>query len=326
MRTRLLTTLLLAWCTLAATTQAQEQPRLERTVTERPLELSVDRRQCGRDGIHVQVLGAGGPELDDGQGGPGYLVWVDGKARVLIDAGPGTALRFEESGADFSDLHAIVFSQVSAQHSTDLPALVLGATHAGRSEDLPIIGPAGNDRAPGFNDWIGRIIGPEGAYPELSSFLTRLSEGGFQLEAGQIDPLSRTPWTGHYANDIRLNAIGTDHGNRPALAWRVDVGDHSITFAGSTANQRQRLGKFAEDSVMLIAHHAIPEHARGVARERFMTPSAIGRLADRIDTNRVVLSHRSARTRGRETESRDLVREHFGGSVVLANDLDCWQI
>ena len=56
-------------------------------------------QNCGEKGIAVQVLGSGGPELQDKRASSSYLVWQDGQARVLIDAGGGSALRFGESGA-----------------------------------------------------------------------------------------------------------------------------------------------------------------------------------------------------------------------------------
>ena len=56
------------------------------------------------DGIVLQVLGSGGPIADDDRASSGYLVWVDGKARVMVDAGTGSVLRFGEAGAKFEDL------------------------------------------------------------------------------------------------------------------------------------------------------------------------------------------------------------------------------
>ncbi|MDZ7826376.1 MAG: hypothetical protein U5R48_10550 [Gammaproteobacteria bacterium] len=41
--------------------------------------------------------------------------------------------------------------------------------------------------------------------------------------------------------------------------------------------------------------------------------------------NMVILSHRTARTRGRESQSRDIIRESFRGGLVFANDLECWE-
>ncbi len=314
--------LLFAW---PAAVAQQLPPTLERSVPERPLEITVDRRLCGREGIYVQVLGASAGELDDGQASTGYLVWVDGRARILVDAGPGTALRFEESGADFRDLYAMVFTQTHPQHTADLPAFVMGSIWAGRSEDLPIFGPAGNDREPGFEDWLELIMGPTGAYRNLADVFSSLSQAGYRIQPTEIDTTGRATWTGFRRDRIRLSSVGTDHGNQPALAWRVDVDGIGITFTGSTANRRQLVNDLAAGSVILVAHHAIPENTRGFRREQFMTPSQIGRLAADAGVNRLVLSHRSARTRGRETQSRDEIRNHFRGSVVFASDLNCWR-
>jgi hypothetical protein len=67
-------------------------------------------QSCGPNGIVAQVLGSGGPELQDKRASSSYLVWQDGKARVLVDAGGGSALRFGESGATMSQLDMILFS------------------------------------------------------------------------------------------------------------------------------------------------------------------------------------------------------------------------
>ena len=306
--------------------QAQQStPELARTVTERPLKITVDQRQCGLEGIHVQVLGASGGGFDDAQASSGYLVWVDGKARILIDAGPGTALRFQESGADFRDLQAMVFTQVHPQHIADLPAFVLASITAGRTEPLPIFGPGGSDPQPGLLEWIDLAMGPTGAYRDLADIFSGFSRAGYEIKPTEIDHSSRSRWAGFRRGDITLSAVGTDHGRQPALAWRVDVDGIGITFTGSTANRRQLVNELAAESVILVADHAIPENARGFVREQFMTPSEIGKLAAQAGVNRVVLTHRTPRTRGRETQSRDEIRHHFHGSVVFANDLDCWR-
>jgi hypothetical protein len=40
-------------------------------------------------GVALQVLRSGGPIADDARASSAYLVWVDGKSRVLIDFGGG---------------------------------------------------------------------------------------------------------------------------------------------------------------------------------------------------------------------------------------------
>src|SRR5215472_9274964 len=59
---------------------------------------------CTRQGVEVQVLGSGGPELSDKRASSSYLIWRDGHARVLVDVGGGAALRPGESGAQTEDL------------------------------------------------------------------------------------------------------------------------------------------------------------------------------------------------------------------------------
>jgi hypothetical protein len=72
--------------------------------TNFPLVLSAAAQTCGGEGVVVQVLGSGGPELQDKRASSSYLVWQDGESRGLVDAGGGSALRFGESGANMSQL------------------------------------------------------------------------------------------------------------------------------------------------------------------------------------------------------------------------------
>lgn len=316
---------LLAAAAAAATAAPETLSDFDRTVTEKPFEIIVDQRACGSSGIHVQVLGAGGPELADAQASSGYLVWVDGRARVLVDAGPGTAVHFEETGAAYEDLVAIALTHLHVDHSSDLPAYLKGSLFAGRTEPLPVYGPGGNDLMPGTNEWIGRLIGPDGAWPYLADLLSPLSAAGHEVRVHELDASGRSEATALSRDGITLTAVPTDHGPVPALAWRVDIDGVGITFTGDTANRRQTVAGLAEDSALLVASHAIPEGARGVARELHMPPSQIGRIAAEADVNMVILSHRMERTRGRESASRDVIRREFKGPVVFANDLECWE-
>ena len=76
---------------------------------------------CGAHGVAVQVLGSGGPELADKRAMTSYVIWRDGRARILIDAGGGSALRFGESGARMADLDAILFSHFHVDHAATSP-------------------------------------------------------------------------------------------------------------------------------------------------------------------------------------------------------------
>src|SRR5258708_8989852 len=71
---------------------------------------SAAAQSCGSQGVAVQVLGSGGPELQDKRASSSYLVWENGQARVVMDAGGGSALRFGESGAQISQLDSLLFT------------------------------------------------------------------------------------------------------------------------------------------------------------------------------------------------------------------------
>src|ERR1700751_1290256 len=60
---------------------------------------SAAAQSCGSQGIAVQELGSGGPELQDRRASSSYLLWEDGQAKAVIDAGGGRARRFGERGA-----------------------------------------------------------------------------------------------------------------------------------------------------------------------------------------------------------------------------------
>src|SRR6202020_3635530 len=97
------------------------------------LALQVRAHPCGATGLAVQVLGSGGPEMQDKRASTSFLIWDCGKARVIVDAGGGSALRFGESGAQISQLDVFLFSHFHIDHSGDFPALVFSSWFGDRT-------------------------------------------------------------------------------------------------------------------------------------------------------------------------------------------------
>src|SRR5271168_923503 len=128
-------------------------------------------QSCGSQGVAVQVLGSGGPELQDKRASSSYLVWENGQARVLIDAGGGSALRFGESGANMSQLDVILFTHFHVDHSGDFAALIKSSWFEDRKRALPIYGPEGNDFMPSTTEFVGDLFGERGVYRYLSELL-----------------------------------------------------------------------------------------------------------------------------------------------------------
>ncbi len=280
--------------------------------------------QCGPSGVWIQILGAGGGELDDQEAGPSYLVWIDDQARLLVNAGPAALLRFEESGADLADLDAVVFNQLGATYALDFPALLATTRGDDRRAELPVYGPPGGSGRPGTSEWLNRLIGANGAFPDLAGSLDRQSNTGFAVVAEDVDVVGPKIWKGFANERFELTALSVKHGDIPALAWRINVDNESIVFAGAFNNERNRMAGFAADADTIVFHHAIPQSARGLDRDLHVLPSQIGKIAEQAGLRFVILSHRTSRTRGVESLTRSSIEENFKGDLIFANDLECW--
>lgn len=278
---------------------------------------------CGKEGVWLQVLGAGGPELDDGRASSGYLVWRDGKARILVDMGGGSGLRFEQSGASLNDLDVILLSHFHTDHSSDLPALIKASYFSGRDRDLPLYGPTGNELMPSATAFVQKLFGPDGAFRYLSDYLD--GRESYRLLPHDVEAGGRREQRVLDDARYRVIAVPVRHGPVPALAWRVDIGGHSLVFSGDMTNQNETLAGLAKNADILVAHHAIPEGASAAARRLHMPPSVIGQIASKAGVKQLLLSHRMYRTLGLEQESSVQIRRAYQGPMQFVDDLQCFR-
>jgi ribonuclease BN (tRNA processing enzyme) len=283
-------------------------------------------QSCGSQGIAVQVLGSGGPELQDKRASSSYLVWEDGQARALIDAGGGSALRFGESGATMSQLDVILFSHLHVDHSGDFPVLVKSSWFEDRKRALPVYGPPGNEYFPSTTEFVYDFFGDkQGAYRYLSELLVAGEEGSYKLQPHNVVAGS-TPAEVWRNGEIVASAVRVIHGGVPALAWRVELHGKSIVFSGDTNGDGEGLVRLAKNADLFVAHNAVPEGATGVERRLHMPPSVIGQIAENAQVKKLVLSHRMLRTLGKESQTEAEIRKHYSGPLTFANDLDCFPV
>ena len=284
--------------------------------------------QCESKGVQLQVLGSGGPEiLQVSRASSSYLIWLDGRARVLIDAGGGSALNYSRTGAKFEDLDAILLTHLHVDHSADLPAYIKGSYFGHRERDLPVFGPSGNQLMPSTSEFVTSLFSkPSGAFKYLSDFVDRAESAAYKIRAYDVPFNNRTNWSEFENDRIKLSAISVHHGPLPAVAWRVDIGGYSISFSGDMNGDYHSLEELALNSTILVANNAIPESAKGVARFLHMPPSVIGMAASNAKVKQLVLSHRMQRTLGHEEQTKRIIQHKFKGSVRFANDLDCFNL
>lgn len=282
---------------------------------------------CQQQGAWLQVLGSGGPELNDGRASTSYLVWLNGQARLLVDAGAGSHQNFEKINADFNELTAIVFSHLHVDHSNDLPAYIKSSFFTGRSQDLFIAGPDGNHLLPATDEFLQRLFGKQGAWPYLSDHVDG-SSNSYQLVAKVLPSATNTAQTVVTTDDFTLSGIGVSHGALPAIAWRIDFSalKRSVTFSGDMSGNRNGLEKIATATDLLVAHNAVPESATGVARRLHMPPSRIATIAKQTKAGSLLLSHRMRRTNEQVTSTRETIAKNYAGRVEFSEDLGCYKI
>jgi ribonuclease BN (tRNA processing enzyme) len=272
------------------------------------------------------VLGSGGPELRDKRASSSYLLWEDGQAKALIDAGGGSALRFGESGAQMSQLDVIFFSHFHVDHSGDFSALIKSSWFEDRKNPLPIYGPPGNDFMPSTTEFVSDYFGGKhGVYRYLSELLEPDEEGSYKMQPHNVEE-SSTPIAVFRNADLSASAVRVIHGGVPALAWRIETRGKVIVFSGDTNGEGAGLVKLATDADLFIAHNAVPEGVTGVERNLHMPPSVIGEIAQEAHVKKLVLSHRMLRTLGKEAQTESEIRKRYAGPLQFANDLDCFPL
>lgn len=284
---------------------------------------TVSAQSCLNNGLALQVLGSGGPETQTKRASSSYLIWLDGKARVLIDSGGGSALRFGESGAQMADLDLVLLTHLHVDHTADLPALIKSSYFETRNKPLPVFGPVGNTAFPSTVEFMESLFGLKGAYRYLSDFLQPQS-ANYSIQSNNVALIDAQSKTVFNQNGIKATATNVQHGSVPALAWRIDIAGKSLVFSGDTNGDSDNLAQLANNADIFVAHNAVPESAAGAARSLHMPPSVIGKIAASAKVRQLVLSHRMLRTLGKEPETLQAIASQYAGKPVFADDLDCF--
>lgn len=279
---------------------------------------------CDHSGMALQILGTGGANLDARRAGSSSLLWLDGKARLLIDTGDGSALRFAESGAGVGDLDAVLFTSLLAEHSADLPAIVLAARHQARARTLPVFGPPGERGMPSTVGFVRDLFdSTRGAWRHLGEHLAPLAKGVYKLDPhdvrntpthlGATREPRRTLLPVPASERFKITALGTAHDSAPALAWRIEAGGKVIVLAVNT-DITDPLTPLVQGAQLLIVYDTI---------ENGKDAGALGRLAQNARVGQLIVTHRYGNTVHEEALLASL-RKAFTGPVTLADDLACF--
>jgi len=268
-------------------------------------------------GVSLQVLGSGGPELDDGRTSSAYLLWVDEKAKVLVDVGSASSARFGDAGAGFADIDTILLSHLHTDHAADLPSFIKGSYFTHRTRDLPIYGPDGNDTMPSTEEYVAALLGKGGAFKYLSSYLQPAQDDYLIRAYSVIEPEFKTQLN----EVVSIEAMAVPHGPIPALAWKVRLNNCVAVFSGDTNDANSTLAAFAKGADVVVLHNAIDDTAGRVAKSLHMTPEQIIAIAKQSGAKRIVLSHFMKRSEKGIATLVEAISVVAPGRVYAAQDL-----
>lgn len=274
---------------------------------------------CADHSVALQVLGSGGPR-GGGRASAGYLIWIDGKARVMVDAGGGTFKTFHEAGANVGDLELLALSHFHADHSSEVAGLLWLNT-----QEFIFSGPTGNEQYPSVDEYAAGMFGPAGVYRAVTS--------GEGLNTLTIDVTKPEPTEVFHDDSLRVRALGVPHGPVPAVGYRVDIGDVAIAFSSDQNGSDPAFVEFVSGVDVLVVHLAVPETVSGFVGNLHAKPSVWGQMATDANVGTLVLSHLSDVPPGTAEgdmasfdEKLEHLRSTYKGSYLIAEDLTCLEV
>ncbi len=263
---------------------------------------------CGENDFALQILGSGGP-FGKGRASAGYLLWIDGQSRIMIDAGGGTFAHFHEVGANVTDLQLLAISHFHPDHSAELPALLWP-----QNGSLTLVGPSGDRAFPSVAEFLDGLFGIDGVFRVLNErFQFRTIEVDINSEASEI--LNE--------RSVVVKSLGVPHGDVPTLGFRVEVGGRSIAFSSDQNGTDPRFVEFVKGVDLLVVHFAGNEDGSGRA-DLHAKPSVWGEIANEAKVGRLILSHLSI---NQNFESNlDALKAVYSGPLTVAEDLMCMSV
>jgi len=283
--------------------------------------------------LELLVLGSGGPGAT-GRAGSSHIVLIDGKPRILVDAGPGSFVRLGEAHVSPAQLDIVLLTHLHADHTGELPGLVKARAVAVRDTiEFRVFGPRGHPangaaaEFPSTSRFVSLLFGPHGAYPYLRDFAGDVSFKSTDLPAASAKASSATVQTILAQDGIEIRAIAGHHRDAPAIIYRVDRtgsgGGRSITFTGDIDPAgHAALRRIAEGTDLLVFNCVVldPPDSPAQLYELHTAPRDIGRIAESAHARRVLLAHISPAVDASRDAVLASIRENYAGPVDFAAD------
>lgn len=305
-------------------------------------------------GLSIMVLGSGGPVAHrTARASAGYLIFIDRKPRILLDAGGGTYQRLAASGTNIKDLDLVLLSHLHIDHTSDLSAMIKTLYFHNRSagtlrkKPIHIIGPGENYKGfppvlkgatasqyPSTSQYVdGHYHLNTGVQRYLHIFARAISGGEFNYTTQDVQPDVMQPIKTVYEKDgLVVKAIGVTHGPVPALAYRIEYKGKALVYSGDTSSKTSNMISLAKDADLLIYDTAIMDDLPNGPKDKVFfalhtTPTRMGQVAKRAGAKGLVLSHITPLTGLRLDKVKKLITEQgFRGRIEVARDLALYNL
>jgi ribonuclease BN (tRNA processing enzyme) len=276
--------------------------------------------------LEVLVLGSGGPGAA-GRAASSYLIFIDGDARILLDAGPGSFARLGEAKASLSDTDIVLLTHLHIDHAGEIPGLFKARAVSGSG---PIVfnvwGPTGSPGKgedayfPSTREFLRLLFGPKGAFAYLNDFAAPITLHGHDIPA----PLENAvPLQILKQGGLTVTAIAGHHGDAPAVIYRVEHAGKSVTFSGDIdAQGLPALRSIAKSTDLLVFNTVVldPPGSPAILYTLHTPPRAIGLLAKEVGAGALLLSHISPTVDESQRAVMESIRSNYAGSVIFAKD------
>lgn len=269
--------------------------------------------------LELVVLGSGGPGAV-GRAASSHLVLLDGKARILVDAGPGAFARVGEGKLSLAEADIVLLTHLHADHTSELPGLFKArAVSAGRPISFRVFGPGGHRPYPSTEHFIDLLFGKRGAFAYLPDFAAPIT-----LKATDVVAGAGIVKTLVDADGLKISARAGHHGDAPAVIYRIDYKGRSLVFSGDIdAAGLPALTQMAHQADLLVFNSVVldPPGSPQQLYALHSPPRVIGEVAAHAQVSRVLLAHISPAVERAQEEVLASIRNGYSGPVSLATDL-----
>ncbi|HEY0749135.1 MAG TPA: MBL fold metallo-hydrolase [Steroidobacteraceae bacterium] len=276
--------------------------------------------------FEVLVLGSGGPGAA-GRAASSYLILIDGSARILVDAGPGSFVRLGEAQASLADTDIVLLTHLHIDHAGELPGLFKARAVSSAGPIVfnvwgPVGAPGGGQNAyfPSTSGLMQSLFGPKGAYAYLRDFASPMT-----LHAHDIKTPLKNAEPRQLLNHggLSITAIAGHHGDAPSVIYRIEHAGKSVTFSGDIdAAGLPALHRIARATDLLVFNSVVldPPGSPAILYGLHTPPDVIGKLAQDAGVSALLLSHISPAVEANRDAVLQSIRRHYPGAVTFAKD------